>query len=1155
MGDLGALFTDRRAALSAVRALAEEGGRQRVLLLTGLSGMGKSTVLAYVQARPPRGWTCAVVDAEAVVSGMAVRTEGAEEAALQLLRSVGGHLAALGPWWRRRWLRQRAASIGRVRPLRVSVRQWAGFGGRISNAPVHVTAGALSQGQRRGEWTDQLLAVARGVRRGRLVLMVDTCERLAYFDDVRAERPRPGQPYGVGGWFNGVLDQLLDAMPYLRVVLAGTTTPAMATTEGSADHRVGHVELQPWKPGDTRRYLARRGLQVDAEVAAAVTDAEGGLPVTISWIADVLSGLLTDGTAGIPPAEQVLAQLTEPTGPSRTQWLRQHVLDRLSEGTLHLLRAAAVLDAFTPAALLTVAGTNGPADSDAFTRLSRTSCISPHIAGYDGEPGPGGRWRLHAVMRRWLIEDARAHDAQQPPARRTLPALHRAAAEYHEALAGDGGWSLDAARHRFATGDDIHAAAWTTRLTAALQTTPPNILQIQLLTDAVLNSEDCGKSLPAIAADAHLASGFVAYDLARYPSAQDHAEQALALYRTLGARSRALYLSACLAGQAAWKRPRYQDAVEHWTTALTHHPVHTGVGVAGPDDLCLHTALVVASLRTGNARRTRTLLDQPTSTPCTGQPVADSSDSVGADQSGPAVEYALPAFVLGELIAPEQHAARLHLLHAETALVLDEYDQAADHAHRILDDPVADRHHTALAHRLLARIALSAWSLDQAGRHLRDATTEARRCSDRRCLVHVLLTRGTLARLKTVWSPPRESASAVPASLSLAQRAESAHQEQLAARELSAAADLAADLDDPLLQAHAMANTDPDAALVLYRTIGNQLGEADTLYLLADTARMHGDLDSADRCATQAATLHRLIGNRSGEADALRVLADTAQTRGDLEGANRHATQALALHRALGNRQGQAHTLYLLADATRMRSDLDGADRCAAQALALYRAIGHLQGQAHILRLLAGNARTRGDLDRAHQYATQALTVYRTIGHRSGEADALRVLSGTARDRGDLGGTDRCATQALALYRAIGHRSGEANVLRLLADTAQTRGDLDGADRHSTQALALFRTVNDRLGEAEVLSALATSARIRGDLKRADRHATQALALFRTIDDRLGEADVLSELAEIAWRGGRTADGRRHMEAAAALCDTLGMPKRADSYRKKLRKW
>ncbi|MEU0650404.1 hypothetical protein, partial [Streptomyces umbrinus] len=923
MEDIGELFTDREAALRAVDALVAEGGMGRVLVLTGVSGMGKSTVLARLVARPPGRWACAVVDAEALVSGMVVRAEGGEDAALELLRRVGGRLVTVAPWWRRRWLRQKAAAIGGVRPWRVNVLQWAGFGGRISHSPLQVAAEDFTQGVRRRQWTGQLVAVARAVRRRRLLLLVDTGELLTYFDDVAAEQPRPGRSYGVAGWFACVLEQLLAQMPGLRVVLAGTTAPSMAAVDGRG--RIIRVELEPWAHEDTGRYLARRGLPVDAQAAASVTDAAGGLPVEISWIMDILTGHLADGHDPASALGELVVGLAERTGPARRAWLRSHVLERISNGTLRLLQAAAVLEIFTPDALLIVArsgGSNGLVDGDAFARLERSS----YIRALDAS---AGQWRLHNVLRSWLLQAARDRDAQQPPPGRVLPTLHRAAAEYYEALVGDDRWSLRAAHHRFATGDDRHSAAWTARLTRALSAQPVDTLQIQALADAALTVRDRPGALSMVFADAHLSSGLLEFQRAHYPAAQHHAEQALALYQSLGSHSEVVRTAARLAGHAAWKRSRYQDAATHWTIAITphthdqdaEHGTDPGTGTqhgtpADANSYALWTALTEAVSKTGDAPRARSLLKAlPETPPVPPDPTTNEILSqADTGTPGTAVAHTLSAYAL-----PGTVPGDIALLHAWTAYALDDHEEAAAHSRRLLEHPEISHHHAALAHNVLARIAYRAWDMDQASRHIRQGTSAARHCHAKDCLIQLLVCDADLASRRATWAPPAIdhqpptpgiTATAAPAeptnSLSLTQRAESARQREIAVTRSKAAESLATELNNPHLHAQAIAARDPAAALTVYRTVGDRRGEANTLQTLADTALQRGNVDRADTLADQARALHHTIGNRHGEANTLQTLADTALQRGNLDRADTLADQARALHHTIGNRHGEA---------------------------------------------------------------------------------------------------------------------------------------------------------------------------------------------------------------------------------------------------------
>ncbi|MEU6325393.1 tetratricopeptide repeat protein [Streptomyces sp. NPDC047009] len=387
-----------------------------------------------------------------------------------------------------------------------------------------------------------------------------------------------------------------------------------------------------------------------------------------------------------------------------------------------------------------------------------------------------------------------------------------------------------------------------------------------------------------------------------------------------------------------------------------------------------------ATLTTGDAPRARALLEQLTFSARTGERVANSSDAVGTDQPSQAVEHAMPAIVPGDPVPSERHTAHTHLLHAEAALILDDYDQAAAYAQQILDDPAAGLHHTALAHRLLARIDLRAWNLRQADQHLHNATTAAQQCPDQRCMVHLLLTRAELAELKAVWSRPQESPTTISTSVSLSQYTEAAHQKELAARERIAAASLATDLKDPLLQAHAIVNTAPGEALALYRTLGDRRGEAHTLVALADGLRMRGDVDGAQDHATQALTLFRTLGNRRGEAEAHRMLAEIVRLRGDVDGAQDHATQALTLFRTLGNRQGEAEILLVLAAIARVRGDVGGADKHATQALTLFHSLRERRSEAETLRMLADNARRDGRAGDGRRQMEEAAELYEALG-------------------------------------------------------------------------------------------------------------------------------------------------------------------------------
>ncbi|NDZ68254.1 tetratricopeptide repeat protein [Streptomyces cyaneofuscatus] len=1084
------------------------------------------------------------------------------------------------------------ATIGSAVPWKVNVRQWAGFGGKIVDSPVEVTAGARTQGERRLQWDAQLLALARKVRARRVLLLVDTCEWLTYFDDARVERPRAGHPYGVGEWFGGVLHRLLTAMPNLRVVLAGTVSPALRELEDHSPGLIVRMELEPWKATDARTYLALRGLHLTHDTVETLTEVEEGLPVAITWIADVLTGALEESGDSAEPIGQVeegLCNLAAATGPARAAWLDQHVLARISAGTLQLLHAAAVLGTFTPVALLSVVH-GDTASSESFDRLARSSCVIPC-------PGREGEWQLHSVMRSWLLRSAREHDSQHPPAHRLLPQLHRAAAEFHEALAGDSVWSLRAAHHRFALGETIYAAEWTARVDAALHTVPLDSLGVRLLTDAVLTvpSIECHEEMRSTVAKAHLAAAYLAYHHGQHTAAQRHAEQAMSLYRVLNDHQNCVYVSARLAGQAAWRRPRYHDAVTHWGTALRARSMAFGTDLArypSTEDDELRLALAEALYRTGDSTAARAALnavlshgpESPAPAPCTASQRRNDRDTP---------HHSFPVLALADEAPSGTRRIQECLLRAEIAVQLDSYAEATALTQRYLKDSAMDDHHSARSHALLAQIARLKWDLKSAEFHLSHSSTAARRCACSRCHVQTLLTRADIAEWQAVWMPPTAAPGASATTLSQSRRTAATAHQQRALVDRATALNLSRDMHDRYLEARALAETDPSAALVLYREFGNQrseanalhaiaedimlrdavqaqelasqaltlyrrmgqkLGQANTLHLLATITDFRGKTLLAEQQAAQARSIYRIIGDRHGEANVLNIMADIALQSGDLDRAEERGLKALALHRTIGTQVGEANLLLLLAGVAGHRENLIRSEELGRHALSLFRVTGERQGEANALLHLADAATSRDNLDGAEDLGRQALMLFRQNNDQLGEANALRHLGDVAFTRSHLDRAEELGTQALALFHRAGQQLGKGSALRLLADIAQERGDLRRADRVGEKSLALFDAIDHRLGKARSLLSLGDTARLSGNLDRSEELGEKALALFRALRAPSGEANAIRLLAEVAHLRGHHSDAQRLMRKAITLYDAVA-PEIAAWYRRRLQEW
>ncbi|MFF7535368.1 hypothetical protein ACFZB2_40935 [Streptomyces bobili] len=1087
MGDAGGLFTDRRAALQAAQQFLGGDDGLRALVFTGVSGMGKSTLLERIAAQPLPGSHVGLLDAASLRVGMTVRSEGGEQAALELLRQVGAALAACAPWWRRRWVRQQAEAIGVPRPLSVRVRQWAGRGAAITNSPVTVTAGTVTQAERRAGWVRDLLTVTRAVRRRSCVLMIDTCEWLMYFDDVQTERPRPGEALGVGGWFANVLEQLLNQAPGLRVVLAGTAVPeAWREDTGSGRYKVH--ELIPWETADTRAYLSRRAIEGPDGLAAELTDRSQGLPAEISWIADALTGALLHSAASATPTP-VIVDLGVCTENDRRQWLRTHVLARVSDRNQLFLHAAAVLGTFTPHALYAVAngpGTPPPTTGEWFAPLSRMSCLRelPHTQG---------QWQLHRSIQDWLLAALAEDDTHRIPGERTLPRLHERAAVYHEALAC-GEFSVEAAHHRFALGDARHVASWTEQMTHGLTADPVDGPYLQLLTDSALSALAIRDTLPVVYADAQLVRAYLAHFHGDHAAAYEHAEQALTTYREVDHAS--VRVAATLAGQVAWSRSRYADAVTHWTTALNI------VRDDEPRSLDLVCALAEATVATGNFPQATQLLAEALSLSEAAEGGSPPPTEPRESTQPVALSEALPPLPLADAVPARLGRAHVHVLISEVTARLCEWSRSAHHADLALEHADGDPHITAQAHRLYAELAYYRYDLSAAEGHVRAGFTAARHCPDQRCMVLLQLTYADTAFLKAVWAPPTavtpgsEGSSSGATSLSLTARAESAHQRTLAQNARATAALLASEIDDDATHAHSLVHDEPAKALEIYRVTGDRHGQANAWLRLTELAMGRGDLESADRHAAAALSLYRATGNQRGQAYTLQLMIQPARLQGDFQTAERYATEAIDLSRGIDFFGCEADCVINLADTARIRGDRLKSDQLAHEALAVYRTIGDQQGQANVMYLLAENAGLRDDLQAAELYATQSLVLCRSIGRAAGEASALASLAATARLQGDLHTAERRAVEALALSRSMGDRLGQAGALELLSATARRKGDLLTSDQYAAEAFSLFHAAGDPGGQANAVYSLAENARLRDDTHRARSLFGQAAALF-----------------------------------------------------------
>ncbi|MFJ5831427.1 tetratricopeptide repeat protein [Streptomyces sp. NPDC093089] len=953
------MFTDRVEALAAVEDLARGRSGLRALVVWGVSGQGKTTLLSHVHAT---GWAGAkyglaqlssLIDPTVAAGG---HGQG-PDLARALLDAVADAVTELCPAKVRRKLMRayRAGQADARAQWQVRIGMTAAHGSSITNSPV--TAGgpspAMWHAQYRQELVEALAELAEGAAAYPGIVLIDTSELLRLADEGARRDPDAGAPAAdLDTWFTAtVLKRLVAEHPGLRFVVAGREPLDLPV-------RHARVELTEWRQDDTAFFLDARG--VPGDLSAAVHTVCGGTPVWTAMTADLILGT---GRSAQPitleargPAQPITADWLRAAaaGQPAAGWLPAKYLERLSDDDQHRLLLAAVPRTLTHELWRDVCTDVDCTESD-FHRLRRHSFV---------QQTPSGSLRLHPLVRSAIT----AYLHTQYPKR--WRAAHRAAAAHFEAA----GSLAEVVYHRFAaSGADSGelTAWWQAQVTAALDAY--RLDEANLLIDAVREAARPRLS-PLLRAHTTYFRGRVEYFADDYPAAGDLLEQALGLYRESNDRR----------GQADTLRSLGNLARIRTDDAAAARRLALALGLYRDLDDRHGQAHVLRSL--GDLARVR-----------------------GDDaQAGPPLDEALGLY--REL---DDRRGQAHVLRSLGNLARVRDDDAAAEPllnealglYRELEDRRGQAH-------ILWSLANSARMRDDdaaAERLLNEALGLYRELEDRRGQAHALFSLGDLARVRDDDAAARRLLDqALGLYRDLGDRRGQAHA-------LFSLGDLARTSDDD-----AAARRLLDQALGLYRHLGDRRGQAHVLRSLGDLARASGDDAAAEPLLEQALGLYRDLDDRRGQADTLRSLGQLAQLHDDHGEAGRLLERALVLHRDLNDRRGQADTLRSLGDLAQLHGDRAAAKGLLDQALELYRELEDRRGQAHVLWSLGDLARFHdGDDAAAGHLLEQALGLYRDLDDRRGQADILWSLGDLARARGDDAAARRLLGQALGLARAV----------------------------------------------------------------------------------------------------------------------------------------
>ncbi len=262
------------------------------------------------------------------------------------------------------------------------------------------------------------------------------------------------------------------------------------------------------------------------------------------------------------------------------------------------------------------------------------------------------------------------------------------------------------------------------------------------------------------------------------------------------------------------------------------------------------------------------------------------------------------------------------------------------------------------------------------------------------------------------------------------------------------------------------ANRDAQAALDLYRQLGDERGQAALLGQLGWNT-LYASPDEADPSAPsptdylqEALDIYRALGDAEGQIHCLIGLASAAANFDGLYARSlAHSQRCMALARESGDPHLLARAFLNLALSYLDLSDLDASREHLQQALKFARATND-QRRLAVIHFYLGEIEIEAEqeLEVARTHLDTALRIFRRVRDRSWEGDTLSALGRLALLQGRPGEAREYLQASLHRRRELGEPAYAVIDCSYLAVAELSLGDEESAWQHSLAAVAELET-------------------------------------------------------------------------------------------------
>ena len=212
-----------------------------------------------------------------------------------------------------------------------------------------------------------------------------------------------------------------------------------------------------------------------------------------------------------------------------------------------------------------------------------------------------------------------------------------------------------------------------------------------------------------------------------------------------------------------------------------------------------------------------------------------------------------------------------------------------------------------------------------------------------------------------------------------------------------------------------------EAALQIFRTLGQQLGIVKALNRLGIIARYEDKLEEADGHFTEALEIAKVLGNKWHIAFTLNNLGLTAYHRRHLEEARLRYTESLHLARELGDKRSIAYTLNNLGKTVHQQGLREEAKHYYTESLRLTRELSTSStGIPYLLDSFGKEALRHGKYEEARHYYTESLAYRKENSSPREIADSLYQFGQLARAEGKFEQSLCLFLRVASIYAEIG---------------------------------------------------------------------------------------------------------------------------------------